>query len=167
MRGIVSLAAALALPLALNSGEPFPYRDLIVFLTFAVILVTLVFQGLTLAPLIRKLNVGTDWSGQEEENRAKFALTKAAMAAIDQAARNEKIPDDVAERIRAEFAEKVTVGVATGEVLHARADPARQLRRAAIEAERRELIRIWRENEISDEVLHLIEEDLDYQESRL
>jgi CPA1 family monovalent cation:H+ antiporter len=167
MRGIVSLAAALALPLTLDNGEPFPHRDLIIFLTFVVIAVTLVLQGLTLAPLIRKLNVGADWSGHEEEHRAKLALTKAAMAAIDQAARSGQIPDAVAERIRAEFAEKVTVGVAAGEVLHARTDPARLLRRAAIEAERRELIRIWRENLISDEVLHQLEEDLDYQESRL
>ena len=167
MRGIVSLAAALALPLALEDGSPFPQRDLIIFLTFVVIAATLVLQGLTLAPLIRILNVGTDWSVQEEESRAKLALTKAAMTAIDEAARNGKVPDDVAERIRAEFAEKVTIGVATGESLHVRADPARLLRRAAIEAERRELIRIWRENQISDDVLHHLEEDLDYQESRL
>ena len=167
MRGIVSLAAALALPLTLNNGEPFPHRDLVIFLTFVVIAVTLVLQGLTLAPLIRKLNVGTDWSGHEEESRAKLALTKAALAAIDEAARKEKLPEDVAERIRAEFAEKVTIGLPLGEVLHARADPARVLRRAAIEAERRELIRIWRENQISDDVLHHLEEDLDYQESRL
>jgi CPA1 family monovalent cation:H+ antiporter len=167
MRGIVSLAAALALPLVLDSREPFPHRDLIVFLTFVVIAVTLVVQGLTLAPLIRKLKVGTDWSGREEEHRAKLALTKAAIAAIDEVAATEKIPDAVAERIRAEFAEKVTLGVATGAVLVAAADPARRLREAAIRAERRELIRIWRENQISDDVLHHIEEDLDYQESRL
>lgn len=167
MRGIVSLAAALALPFVLDSGEPFPYRDLIVFLTFVVIAVTLVVQGLTLAPLIRKLKVGTDWSGHQEERRAKLALTKAAVAAIDELATAEKISDAVAERIRAEFAEKVTLGVATGAVLVGAADPARRLRDAAIKAERRELIRIWRENLISDDVLHHIEEDLDYQESRL
>jgi CPA1 family monovalent cation:H+ antiporter len=167
MRGIVSLAAALALPLVRDSGEPFPHRDLIVFLTFVVIAVTLVVQGLTLGPLIRKLKVGTDWSGHEEERRAKLALTKAALAAIDEMATGEKISDAVAERIRAEFAEKVTLGAATGAVLVASADPARRLREAAIRAERRELIRIWRENQISDDVLHHIEEDLDYQESRL
>lgn len=166
MRGIVSLAAALALPLALDDGTPFPHRDLIVFLTFMVIAVTLVVQGLTLAPLIRTLDVGTDWGEREEENRAKLALAKAAIAAIDEAAKGASVPETIAERIRAEFAEKVTIGVAAGE-LHGRADPARLLRRAAIEAERRELIRIWRENQISDDVLHHLEEDLDYQESRL
>jgi NhaP-type Na+/H+ or K+/H+ antiporter len=132
-----------------------------------VIAVTLVVQGLTLGPLIRKLNVGADWSGQEEENRAKLALTKAAMAAINEAAGRERIADDIAERIRAEFAEKVTIGVGAGEVLHGRGNPARLLRAVAIHAERHELIRIWRENQISDEVLHHLEEDLDYQESRL
>jgi CPA1 family monovalent cation:H+ antiporter len=167
MRGIVSLAAALALPLTLNDGTPFPQRDLIIFLTFVVIAATLVLQGLTLAPLIRRLRVGTDWSGQEEENHAKMALTKAAIAAIDGLAAQEKIPEVLAERIRAEFAEKISIAVPVGEVLHAGVDPARQLRRAAIEAERRELIRIWRENQISDDVLHHLEEDLDYQESRL
>ncbi|MNC84477.1 Sodium, potassium, lithium and rubidium/H(+) antiporter [compost metagenome] len=167
MRGIVSLAAALALPLTLNDGTPFPQRDLIIFLTYVVIAATLVLQGLTLAPLIRRLRVGSDWSGQEEESHAKMALTKAAIAAINGLAAQENIPEALAERIRAEFAEKISLVVPAGEVLHAGADPAKQLRRAAIEAERRELIRIWRENQISDDVLHHIEEDLDYQESRL
>jgi len=167
MRGIVSLAAALALPHFLDNGELFPQRDLIIFLTFAVIAVTLVVQGLTLAPLIRKLKVGIDWSEHQEERHAKFALTKAAMAAIDEVAASEKIPEAIAERIRAVFAEKVKLGVAAGEVLRGVSDPARRLRDAAIRAERRELIRIWRENQISDDVLHHLEEDLDYQESRL
>ena len=70
-------------------------------------------------------------------------------------------------RIRAEFAEKVKLDMPAGEVLRGVSDPARRLRDAAIKAERRELIRIWRENQISDDVLHHLEEDLDYQESRL
>jgi monovalent cation/hydrogen antiporter len=167
MRGIVSVAAALALPLALADGSPFPQRDLIIFLTFVVIAVTLVVQGLSLPLLIRRLKVGADWSIHDEEHRAKLALTRAAMDAIGAVARQEQIPEPLAERIRAEFAEKVTLDIPGREVGHSRADPARHLRRAAIEAERRELIRIWRENQISDEVLHHLEEDLDYQESRL
>ena len=167
MRGIVSLAAALALPLALADGTPFPQRDLIIFLTFVVIAVTLVLQGLTLAPLIRMLRVGTDWSGQEEHQHAKLALTKAAVAAIDEVAAKEEIPQALADRIRAEFAEKITLSIPGSLVVERGADPAKRLRRAAIEAERRELIRIWRENRISDDVLHHLEEDLDYQESRL
>jgi CPA1 family monovalent cation:H+ antiporter len=168
MRGIVSLAAALALPQTLLDGSPFPERDLIIFLTFVVIAVTLVLQGLTLKPLIRRLKVGRDWSLQEEQQRAKMALGKAAIAAIDTVAAKDGIPNDLAERIRAEFAEKITLSVPEGLVLrHSGADAAQRLRAAAVKAERQELIRLWRENLVSDEVLHTMEEDLDYQESRI
>jgi CPA1 family monovalent cation:H+ antiporter len=169
MRGIVSLAAALALPVSLEDGAAaFPERDLIVFLTFFVIAVTLVLQGLTLKPLIRRLKLGKDWSFQEEHQRAKMALGKAAIAAIDAVAAKEGVPHELAERIRAEFAEKITLAVPDGLILsHSGADSARRLRDAAVKAERQELIRIWRDNQISDEVLHHIEEDLDYQESRI
>jgi CPA1 family monovalent cation:H+ antiporter len=167
MRGIVSLAAALALPLALDGGAPFPGRDLIIFLTFVVIAVTLVLQGLSLALLIRVLRVGTDWSEHEEEQHARFALGKAAIAAIGELAAKENVPAEMAERIRAEFAEKVRIAPPGGQVLSGGADVAKRLRSAAIRAERQELIRIWRENKISDDVLHHLEEDLDYQESHL
>lgn len=167
MRGIVSLAAALALPLALDGGAPFPGRDLIIFLTFVVIAVTLVLQGLSLALLIRVLRVGTDWSEHEEEQHARFALGKAAIAAIGELAAKENVPAEMAERIRAEFAEKVRIAPPGGQVLSGGADVAKRLRSTAIRAERQELIRIWRENKISDDVLHHLEEDLDYQESRL
>ena len=167
MRGIVSLAAALALPLALEGGAPFPGRDLIVFLTFVVIAVTLVVQGLTLGPLIRVLRVGTDWSEHEEEQHARFALGKAAIAAIDELAAKEGTAPELAERIRAEFAEKIRIAPPGGQILTGGADVAKRLRSAAIRAERQELIRIWRQNKISDDVLHHVEEDLDYQESHL
>jgi CPA1 family monovalent cation:H+ antiporter len=167
MRGIVSLAAALALPYAINEGAPFPYRDLIVFLTFFVIAVTLVVQGLSLGLLIRVLKVGADWTADEELQRAKIALGKAAIAAIDVRAQQDQISQEVADRIRAEFAEKVTLWIPGGGLIEAGADPAKRLRRAALTAERQELIRLWRDNQIGDEVLHHIEEDLDYQESRL
>ena len=81
MRGIVSLAAALALPPDLRR-LPFPQRFLI-FLTFVVILVTLVVQGLTLAPLIRRLKLGTDQSTRDEHRLARVAMGKAALAAVD------------------------------------------------------------------------------------
>jgi Na+/H+ antiporter len=168
MRGIVSLAAALALPRTLDDGSAFPERDLIIFLTFVVIAVTLVLQGLTLKPLIRRLRVGQDWSLQEEHQRARLALGKAAIAAIDAVALQEGTPAELAERIRAEFAEQITLFVPDGLVLsRSGADVARQLRAAAVRAERQELIRLWRDNQISDEVLHHMEKALDYQESRI
>src|SRR5262249_22250200 len=73
MRGIVSLAAALALPLATASGAPFPFREDIILLTFSVIIVTLVLQGLTLAPLLRRLGLRADFALAEEEERARDA----------------------------------------------------------------------------------------------
>src|SRR6266496_4261008 len=163
-----SLGQSVALPPTLADGNAFPERDLIIFLTFVVIAVTLVVQGLSLKPLIRRLRVGRDWSLQEEQQRAKMALGKAAIAAIDAVAAKDEIANELAERIRAEFAEKITLSVPGGLMLsHSGADDARRLRAAAVKAERQELIRLWRENQISDEVLHYIEEDLDYQESRI
>lgn len=165
LRGIVSLSAALALPHVLENGAPFPYRDLIIFLTFFLLCVTLVVQGLTLGPLTKRLQVAGDSSLAQEENHARHALAAAAAAAIDQVAAEKVVPADLTARIRAEFAEKAakTAGAEAWDL----AEVARQLRRAAIRAERRELIRIWRAEEISDDVLHRFEEDLDYQESRI
>jgi len=103
MRGIVSLAAALALPLALENGAPFPQRDLIIFLTFVVIAVTLVVQGLSLAPLIRRLRVGSDRRHAEELRAAREAMATAAFAAIEAAAKEADIPKAIAARIPSEF----------------------------------------------------------------
>jgi NhaP-type Na+/H+ or K+/H+ antiporter len=167
MRGIVSLAAALALPVALPDGTPFPQRDLIIFLTFAVITVTLVLQGLTVAPLIRRLKVGDDWSARDEHRNASNALAEAAIEAIDEFAANEAVPADLAARIRAEFTEKVVPGLQAAAAPNHGAELAKRLRLSAIRAERQALIRIWRENLIGDEVMHQLEESLDYQEERL
>ncbi len=173
MRGIVSLAAALALPVTLPGGDPFPYRDLIIFLTFVVIAVTLILQGLTLSPLIRFLKVGHDWSTHDEHQIARAALGTAAATAIDAAAKEAGADADIVARIRAEFADKIVQSTPDPDALSDTTvmEPgvaiARRLRRAAITAERQELLRIWRDNLVSDEVLHHIEEELDYQESHI
>jgi Na+/H+ antiporter len=167
MRGIVSLAAALALPIALADGTAFPYRDTIIFFTFVVIAVTLVLQGLTLPVLIRRLRVGVDWSLHEERANARNATSKAAMSAIDALAHREGVAPDLAGRISAEFAEKNATADVDAAAAEKQAGLARRLRHAAIKAERLELIRIWRGNQISDDVLHEFEERLDYKESNL
>jgi CPA1 family monovalent cation:H+ antiporter len=166
MRGIVSLAAALALPVSMPGGEAFPFRDHIVFFTFVVILITLVVQGLTLSPLIRRLGVGTDWSVAGEERAARAELGRAAIAEIERAARELAAPAALAARIREEFAEKILEAAPSGPHQQAEAETAKRLRNAAVRAERAALIRIWREQRISDDVLHRLEEELDYQESR-
>ena len=89
------------------------------------------------------------------------------MAAINAMAWHEDISPDLAGRISAEFAEKNAFGDADASVSEDHATLARRLRHAAINAERQELIRLWRENQISDAVLHEFEEELDYKESHL
>ena len=167
MRGIVSLVAALALPITLADGTPFPYRDIIIFYTFVIIAVTLVMQGLSLPALVRRMRVGLDRSLQEEQENARNAMSKGAMDAINAMAWQEDISPDLAGRISAEFAEKNAFGDADASVSEDHATLARRLRHAAINAERQELIRLWRENQISDDVLHEFEEELDYKESHL
>jgi monovalent cation/hydrogen antiporter len=162
MRGIVSLAAALALPTEIV------YRDVIIFLTFVVIFVTLVVQGLTLAPLIRRLKLGTDHSMRDEHRVARLSMGKAAMAAIDRTAEEEaNLLPEVVERIRAEFADRMAVASPLAQMSDSSHANATRIRLAAVRAERDELIRLWQEGEVSDEVLHHLEEELDYEESRL
>jgi monovalent cation/hydrogen antiporter len=167
MRGIVSLAAALALPLTLPDGNPFPRRDLIVFLTFVVIVTTLVGQGLTLAPLIRWLKVGSTWSLTREQLRVRAAMSSAALAAIDQALAQEGVPQAWAEGLKAEIADRAALAASDASELTPRMELVHRLRHAALQAERRELIRLWRENQISDEVIHHLTELLDYEQAHL
>ena len=101
MRGAVSLAVALALPLTTDTGDRFPDRDLILFLTFAVIFCTLVVQGLSLPPLIRHLGVSDVNADADEEIRARLVVTKAAIEQIDALAGEEWTRDDTVERMRA------------------------------------------------------------------
>src|SRR5215203_5167237 len=100
MRGAVSLAAALAIPFTTASGYPFPERDLIIFLTFCVILATLVLQGLSLPALIRALKVEDDGSGEKEEAKARLKIAQAAVARIDELALEDWVREDTAERMR-------------------------------------------------------------------
>ena len=161
MRGIVSLAAALALP------PEIAYRDLLVFFTFVVILVTLVVQGLTLAPLIRRLSLGTDHSTRDELRLARTAMGKAALEALERAAEDTAAQPELLERIRAELGERMAAASPLAQMSDSSHAQSTRVRLAAVRAAREELIRLWQDGSISDEVLHHIEEELDYEESRL
>ena len=167
MRGIVSLAAVLALPLTLPDGRAFPHRDLLIFLTFVVIVVTLVGQGLTLAPLIRRLKVGSSWSLHDEQVRIRASMSGAALAAIDRSVGEQGIPAHWAEGLKREIADRIVVVASEDEELTPRLDAVNRLRQEAIAAERGELIRLWRANEIGDELMHHLMEMLDYDQARL
>jgi CPA1 family monovalent cation:H+ antiporter len=82
MRGVVSLAAALSIPLLIKEGQPFPYRNLILFITFVVILVTLVFQGLTLPWLIRKVQLEDKFNVIPENKQESIIQKKIAQASL-------------------------------------------------------------------------------------
>lgn len=167
MRGIVSLAAALALPLTLPGGAPFPQRDLIIFVTFAVIITTLVGQGLTLPALIRRLKVGSNWSLHDEQLRVRAAMSAVALAAIDEVMAAENVPAQWAHTLKAEIADRIALAASDGTELTPRMELVNRLQHAAIKAERAELIRLWRANEIGDEVMHHLMELLDYEQAHL
>ena len=84
MRGVVALAAAISLPVRLNNGAPFPERNVMIFLTFCVIFVTLVLQGLTLPPLIRRLGLAGGVGKDLEEEEARRAMVEASLAYLGQ-----------------------------------------------------------------------------------
>jgi Na+/H+ antiporter len=172
MRGVISLAAAFALPLALSDGSPFPYRDNILFLAFSVILTTLVLQGLTMPLLIRKLGITHDGEADEEERRARLEANKAAIELIGKVRASGEFSPDTADRLRAEYDERVeqlqlcaeNPDDCRGEI----ATPQYQrLQREALRVERQTIIRLRNERVINDDALRRIQRDLDLAEARL
>ena len=167
MRGIVSLAAALALPLTLTDGSPFPGRDLLVFLAFVVIFVTLVVPGLTLGPLVRALKVGGDWSVHDETTLARAETARAALAELERLERERDLTPEIAASLRSDFEARLARAAPTALALAHGDDPWCRARRALVRAERQRLVALWREGRIGDEVLHEIERELDFEESLL
>jgi monovalent cation/hydrogen antiporter len=167
MRGIVSLALALALPLTLPGGVPFQQRPLIVVISFAVILVTLLLQGLTLPVIIRALRLPDDGADLREEREALIRASQAALARLDEIDSTTIIHPRLLERVRAPYEERL--GRLTAEV---RQDPEckltegesaafRRLRAEALTAERRAVVALRNEGKISEEILHRVQEALD------
>jgi CPA1 family monovalent cation:H+ antiporter len=172
MRGAVSLAVALALPLTLEVGGGFPARDLIVFLTFAVIFFTLVVQGLSLPVLIRRLGVSDGGADADEEARARLVATKAAIEQIDALAGEEWTRDETLERMRAlyEYRKRrfaARAGKIEDEGYEDRSLAYQQMVQLVLGAQREALLRMRSDGELSNEVMHRILRDLDLEESRL
>ena len=167
MRGIVSLAAALALPETLPDGSPFPHRDLIVFVTFFAIAATLLGQGLTLPGVIRWLNVGSEWNASEEQRHVRAAMARAALARIDQITAEAGMPAEWSAALRDEINQRLEIAAPDGIEATPRSAAIQRLRREAVIAQRQEMIRLWKANEISDEVMRHLEEILDFQQAHL
>jgi Na+/H+ antiporter len=166
MRGAVSLAAALALP------EDFPMRNLILFLTFAVILATLVLQGLTLPSLIRRLRVTADGAEEQEELRARMAATKAALERLDELAGEDWTRDDTVARLHGlfEFRRrrlKARAGIWEDDGAEDRSLAYQRLVRELLQAQRQAIVRLRNQGTISNDVMHRIERELDLEDTRL
>ena len=172
MRGAVSLAAALALPLETRAGQAFPGRSLIVFMTFAVILATLVLQGLTLPTLIRRLGVTDDGTEEQEELRGRLGATDAALARLEELAAEQWTRDDTVERMRGlyQFRRrrlKARAGYVQDDGYQDRSLAYQRLVRELLEAQRQAILRLRNQGAISNDVMHRIERDLDLEDSRL
>jgi monovalent cation/hydrogen antiporter len=170
LRGAVSLAAALALP-----GD-FPERGLLIFLTLCVIFATLVLQGITLPWVIRRLGVHDDGGGELEELHARREATAAAIAHLERLRAEEWTRDDTVERMLGlyRFRDR-RLRQRAGELddeeedddLDTRSYRYQKMVRSVLDAQRRRVVELRDEGEISDDVLHALERELDLEDQRL
>jgi len=174
MRGAVSLAAALALPFSLDSGAPFGSRDLIVYLTVAVIFVTLVGQGLTLPWLVRRLGLSASGPWAPDEAVARLAAAQAALDRLDQLESDgTPVPENALARLRelyqARFARSVAAlsGEAPEVPIEDPLSGYRRLRQDLIGTERDTLLAMRDDGRINLELFRRIQRDLDLDEARL
>jgi monovalent cation/hydrogen antiporter len=171
MRGVDSLAAALAVPLVMQTGAPFPDRDLIFFLTFAVIFGTLVLQGLSLEPVIRWLKVADDRLWEEEERKARLEANQAALARVHEVANARSVDKTTVQRLTAEYEDRIqqlrnnTIDEDSTDALFS--EDFEQLSLEALEAERQTILGLRNRRVINDEALRRIQRDIDLAEIRL
>lgn len=170
LRGAISLAAALGLPLTLSTGDPFPARSLIIFLCFVVILVTLVLQGLSLPFLIRWLGLEQhSQREQQEAHRMEIAAQIAAVhAALERLGRlpSDGLAPDLPQYLRQQYESRLRFLQARAET-DEDGESLRQalwLKRELLAAERTAVLALQRRGAISDEVLARVEEDIDLEE---
>jgi Na+/H+ antiporter len=172
MRGALSLAAALAIPLHADSGAPFPGRSEVIFLTYGAILVTLVVPALTLPALLRWLGLGEPPSVHREEQIALVHLAQAALARLERAEENHEAPDATIEQLRHRYQARIErlEPVIDGRPIPDAADDLSawaRLRRSVLQAERERLYQLRREGKISDEAMRHVRHNLDLEESRV
>src|SRR5690606_19966912 len=168
IRGVVSLAAAMALPLTIANDSPFPNRDLIIFLTFSVIFATLVIQGLTLRPLIKWLGLKPDNQAVKDEEEARLRIASGLIEHIEE--NYSLIGDDLLPIIKSKYEIRIqrirkdqSQRKIDDETLHAFLNIQREL----IATERGMVSTLRKEGKISEEVLRKIEYELDLEETRL
>jgi monovalent cation/hydrogen antiporter len=172
MRGIISLAIALALPYTLGD-QPFPQRGVTIFFTFCVIFVTLVLQGLTLGPLIEWLGVTETSHNQRRETGLRIRALEAGISRLREEAtrRRSDLDREIAGRIIEEYRQRVDL--LRGKVEKDEIDQTREnridrnLQKEALSAERQAIAEMRHAGEIPDEIYRSIEYDLDLENLRL
>src|SRR2546429_1708301 len=171
MRGADSLAGALAIPLVLANGQPFPGRDLILLLTFCVIFATLVLQGLTLTPIVHWLKIKEDRITEKEERLARLKANEAALARLEEIASSKRVRPRILERLRSEYEDRIRQlrGEAADEESVSRLFPKdfEELAREVLQTERNTVIQLRNEEAINDQALRRIQRDIDLAEARL
>jgi Na+/H+ antiporter len=175
IRGIVSLAAALAIPLATDNGRPFPDRDLILFLTFAVILVTLVGQGLMLPAVIRALGLANAGKREHDSDRveelaARREAVEAATARLDKLARERGLPADVVQVLRAQQRDRLEHFEQQREQGEGHQMPiglSDEIEFQLIAAERERINELYRRGTLKDRARRRIERELDLRDADL
>ncbi|MFL5910188.1 MAG: Na+/H+ antiporter [Gaiellaceae bacterium] len=172
MRGAVSLAVALALPFTTHAGRAFPQRDLIIFLTFAVIFFTLVVQGLSLPGLIHRLGISDGGADAEEETRARLVATKAALDELDALEGEEWTRNETVERMRALYRYRkrrfaARAGKIEDDGYEDRSLVYQQMVQVVLAAQREALVQMRADGDVSNEVMNRVLRDLDLEESRL
>jgi CPA1 family monovalent cation:H+ antiporter len=166
VRGAVSLAAALALPSNL------PQRDVIVFVTFVVVLVSLIGPTVTLPGLVRLIGIEDDGGADREDAKARIKAAEAALARIEEIAEEGWANDDSLERARGQYRFRTNRFGArlTGEDddgVEDRSARYQRLRRELLEAERAAVVALRNEGRITEEVMHRVARDIDLEASRL
>jgi CPA1 family monovalent cation:H+ antiporter len=172
LRGAISLAAALALPLSTDAGAAFPHRDLVIYLAYCVILATLVVQGFSLPAVIRLLGLEDDGIAAKEETKARIYAAEAALARLEELIEEDWVRDDTAERLRGLYQFRRSRFAARfdqqddGEI-ERRSQDYQRLRRELLDAERRAVVDLRRQGRINDEIMNLVQRDLDLEDARL
>lgn len=169
MRGVVSLAAALALPLTIEGSQPFPNRNLIIFLTFAVIFATLVLQGLTLRPLIKWLGIKPDANAHENELKARLAVATAIIEHIEENYAL-SLSDEGLNLVKTKYEiriQRIRRGESMPSLQQELVDRLHGIQQELLNKERELILSLRSAGSVSDEVLRKIEYELDLEESRL
>lgn len=169
MRGVVSLAAALALPLTLANDQPFEHRSFIIFLTFCVILSTLVVQGLTLRPLINLLGIKPDGQERIDEEEARLKIAIAVINRIEEEF-SLSLSDDVLAQIKTKY--EIRIQRLMKDQTKRRLDEEQinefhRIQHELLVMERKHILIMRREGNISEEALRKLEYELDLEETRL